>query len=82
MTEPVPAPEAEPCVTCGTTLEGAYCHTCGERRLDLEDEALRHFLRDQFHEVTSADGRLWRTLKALFVPGKLTDEYVRGRRVH
>lgn len=38
------------------------------------------FLREQFHEVTSADSRLWRSLRAVFVPGKLTEEYFAGRR--
>ena len=45
-----------------------------------EDESLAAFFREQFHEVTSADGKLWRTVKALFVPGKLTEEYLDGRR--
>ena len=70
----------ELCATCGADALGPYCHACGERRLGLEDESLVHFLREQVHEVTSADGRLWRTVKALFVPGKLTEEYVQGRR--
>ncbi|MGB3542391.1 DUF3667 domain-containing protein [Rubrivirga sp.] len=72
--------EDGPCVSCGTDLVGPYCHACGERRLVLEDEALWPFLREQFHEVTSADGRLWRTAGALFVPGKLTEEFSAGRR--
>lgn len=72
--------EDELCVTCGAVLVGSYCHQCGERRLGLEDESVGYFLREQFHEVTSADGRLWRTLRALFVPGKLTEEYFVGRR--
>lgn len=53
---------------------------CGERAVRPEDESLVAFLREQALEVTSADGRLWRTVKALFVPGKLTEEYLDGRR--
>ena len=68
------------CAACGEPLIGAYCHACGERRPQPEDESLAHFLREQFAEVTSADGRLWRSLRALAVPGKLTVEYVTGRR--
>ena len=68
------------CRACAQPLAGPYCHECGERRPRPEDESLAAFLRDQFHEVTSADGRLWRSVRALFVPGKLTEEYFAGRR--
>lgn len=68
------------CAACESTLEGSFCATCGERAPTPDDESLAVFLRDQFHEVTSADGRLWRTIRALFVPGKLTAEYFAGRR--
>lgn len=68
------------CAACDARLAGPYCHACGERRPRPEDERLWPFLREQFHEVTSADGKLWRTLRALFVPGKLTEEYFAGRR--
>lgn len=76
------ATPAEPgaCAACGAELVGAYCHACGERRPRPEDESLGHFLREQFAEVTSADGRLWRSFRALLVPGKLTTEYLSGRR--
>jgi len=41
---------------------------------------LGSFLREQYGEVTSADGKMWRTLRGLFIPGKLTEEYFAGRR--
>ena len=75
----VPAPP-DRCAACVEALTGPYCAACGERRLRPEDESLWWFLREQVHEVTSADGKLWRTFKALFVPGKLTAEYLGGRR--
>ena len=71
---------AAACAACAATVVGAYCHACGERQPRPEDESLAAFLRDQFYEVTSADGRLWRSIRALFVPGKLTEEYFAGRR--
>ncbi|WP_420454832.1 DUF3667 domain-containing protein [Rubrivirga sp.] len=85
LDRPVPGAEEEStglarCAACDEPLVGAYCHECGERRPRPEDESLAAFLRDQFHEVTSADGRLWRSVKALFVPGTLTTEYFAGRR--
>ncbi len=78
---PLAEPTASrPCAACGETLGGRYCHGCGERAVGPEDESLAAFLREQFQEVTSADGRLWRSVRALFVPGKLTEEYFAGRR--
>ena len=68
------------CAACHAPVAGRYCAACGERRPEPEDERLGPFLREQFHEVTSADGKLWRTIKGLFVPGKLTEEYFSGRR--
>ncbi len=68
------------CSACAESGVGPYCHACGERQPRPEDESLAAFLRDQFHELTSADGRLWRSVRALCVPGKLTEEYFAGRR--
>ena len=77
---PPPERAAERCAVCDGVLVGRFCHACGERRPHPDDESLVHFLREQFAEVTSADGRLWRSVRALFVPGKLTVEYFSGRR--
>lgn len=68
------------CAACDATLTGAFCAACGARAPQPGDERLGRFLREQYGEVTSADGKLWRTVRALFVPGKLTDEYFSGRR--
>lgn len=74
-------PDALPrCAVCDAPVADRYCGACGARRPAPEDESLGRFLREQFQEVTSADGKHWRTLKALFVPGKLTAEYLGGRR--
>jgi len=72
----------DPCANCGAPMRGDYCSICGQ--------AKRHFLRffpavvgDFIAETFEIDGRLSRTLKAiLFSPGKLTNEYLSGRRVH
>lgn len=68
------------CANCGETLQGAYCAGCGQA-----DEPLRkpvhRFLIDSFIEFLGIDGRVWRTLGVLlFKPGKLTAEYLQGRR--
>lgn len=73
-------PPDSACPACGEAAASRYCPACGERQPHPQDESLAHVLREQFHEVTSADGRMWRSLRALFVPGKLTEEFFAGRR--
>jgi hypothetical protein len=71
------------CPSCGAPRQGPYCANCGERFLSPADFHLRHFLlHDLPHEVWHVDGKLKRTLRALFVrPGFLPAEYTAGRRV-
>lgn len=74
-------PDALPrCAVCGAAVPARYCGDCGARRPAPDDESLGRFLRDQLHEVTSADGKLWRTVRALARPGALTTAYFDGRR--
>ena len=71
------------CPSCGAPKRGPYCASCGERFLSPTDFGLRHFLlHELLHEIWHVDGRLKRTLRALFVsPGLLPAEYIAGRRV-
>jgi hypothetical protein len=71
------------CPSCGAPKRGPYCANCGERFLRPADFDLRHFLlHDLPHDVWHVDGKLKRTLHALFVrPGFLPAEYTAGRRV-
>jgi len=77
-----PAPGgAGECPSCGAALVGDYCHRCGEKRPEARDLSLRHFALDAAGELTSLDTKLTRTLLALlFRPGRLTAEWVAGRR--
>ena len=70
------------CPSCGAPKSGPFCANCGERFLGPEDFDLRHFLLHLPHDVWHVDGKLKRTLRALFVtPGFLPAEYAAGRRV-
>lgn len=69
-----------PCLHCGTTRWGRYCHECGQ---DNQRSRLR--VRDSFEDavdgVTSLSAPLLRTLVDLFRhPGQMPARYVRGRR--
>jgi hypothetical protein len=68
------------CLNCGTPLLGPFCYYCGQPDKNL----LRFFpalMRDLLEDVIDFDSRFMRTLKPLlFHPGKLTRDYLDGRR--
>ena len=70
------------CLNCGTILEGKFCHNCGQENLEMKESfghMLNHAISDYFH----FDDQFFSTLKPLFFsPGKLTVEYLAGRRAH
>ncbi len=68
------------CPNCGNPLVGAYCAACGQKNQPLQ-QPLHRFIQQAFTEYVGLDGRLWRTLGyLLFRPGRLTVEYLEGRR--
>jgi hypothetical protein len=68
------------CLNCGTVLAGPFCHYCGQPDKNL----LRFFpvlLRELLADFLDFDSRFARTMKPLlFHPGKLTRDYLDGRR--
>ncbi len=68
------------CLNCGTALEGPFCHYCGQPDRNF----MRFFpalLREFLSEFLELDSRFSRTMKPLlFQPGKLTRDYLDGRR--
>lgn len=85
MTEPAtddPVPRARPaaCANCASVLQGPYCHVCGQRA----HNPLRHFghaVEDVFESFWHLDGRIFRTLRDLLVPGRVAANYLAGHRV-
>ena len=70
------------CVSCGNRYHGNYCNHCGEKALAVEDKSLLSFLFQLGNEFTSADSRLWLTIKTIvFKPGQLSRDQMRGKRV-
>ena len=73
--------EAAVCAECGTVLQGAYCHACGQRRLGPEDRRLPHLLGQALSALTDLEGRWLRSLWLLAVDtGALSRAYLEGRR--
>jgi hypothetical protein len=68
------------CENCGNEVTQRFCGACGQRR-EPPVHSLWHFSRVATEDLTHADSRLWRTLAALlFRPGRLTAEFLDGRR--
>jgi len=73
-------PDHPDCMNCGTELRGQYCGTCGQRA-SSRLISLWELLRDGFGDLLDIDSRLWRTAAPLLIrPGKLTRDYLEGRR--
>ena len=67
------------CLNCGTPLVGSHCHGCGQR--GHVHKTLGAFFHDLLHGVLHFEGKIWRTLPLLaWRPGRLTREYIDGRR--
>jgi hypothetical protein len=74
------APPAE-CANCGATLQGPFCHVCGQP-LKTPIRELTSLATDLIEFVTDIDGRFFKSLGLLyFRPGKLTARYLGGQRV-
>lgn len=67
------------CLNCRTRLVGSHCHACGQAA--HVHRTLGAFFHDLLHGVFHFEGRIWHTLPLLaWHPGRLTREYVDGRR--
>lgn len=67
------------CLNCGTTLHGSFCQACGQKA--HIHRSISGIMHDLIHGVLHLDGKLWNTLPLLlFKPGRLTREYIEGKR--
>lgn len=77
---PVEAPGAR-CRNCGAPMLGDYCHACGQPQRGRV-RPFASLVDDFVDSVLNLDNRLWRTLLPLyFGPGRLTVDYLDGRRM-
>lgn len=68
------------CLNCGTELQGAYCHVCGQEA-GTHHRHIGHVIWDGIEGMTHLDGRLGQTLPPLFFdPGRLARDQLEGRR--
>ncbi len=68
------------CNNCGTSLNGRYCHHCGQPARSFI-RAIPGLIGEVASETLYYDSRMWRTLQCLlFKPGWLSRQYVEGKR--
>lgn len=72
--------EDKKCQNCGFIVRRRFCPKCGQENIETRQSFLyliTHFIEDLVHY----DGSFWKTIKNLmFFPGKLTREYLNGKR--
>ncbi len=74
-------PPGTPCANCQTPIQGAWCHACGQKA-EAFHRSILHLIGEAFEGLTHMDGRVWTTLRRLVLqPGRLTRDYLAGRRV-
>jgi len=68
------------CPNCDTWMseEGEFCPGCGQR-FTTGKVTVSELLRDAFEAVFNFESRAYKTFFHLFVPGRLTNEYFKGR---
>ncbi len=67
------------CASCGSVLTGAFCASCGQSA--HVHRSISHIFEEFLHGIWHFDSKAWRTLPRLvFAPGRLTRDYVYGRR--
>jgi hypothetical protein len=75
-------PPVETCPNCTTALIGVHCHSCGQKKINANELALKRFLARVAGDFTDIESsKIFKTLRAMFTkPGLLTTEYLAGRR--
>jgi hypothetical protein len=68
------------CLNCGAEVTDRFCSHCGQENIEPREnfwQLLVHF----FNDFTHFDGKFFSTIRVLLLqPGKLTREYIAGRR--
>ncbi|MGH8086321.1 MAG: DUF3667 domain-containing protein [Lysobacter sp.] len=67
------------CENCDAALQGEFCHQCGQSVHNPIRHA-GHAVEEFFEAFWHLDGRLWRTLRDLMVPGRTARNYLAGHR--
>ncbi len=81
MTDRFRTYQATRCLNCEAQLEATdrYCYCCGQENRKFKRAAL-DYLREGFSNFLQLEGKTWNTLKDLYIPGRITVNYLNGKR--
>lgn len=68
------------CENCAAALQGHYCHACGQSAHNPVRN-FAHAVEEVFESFWHLDGRIFRTMRDLWVPGRVARNYLAGHRV-
>ncbi len=76
----IPQRKEKDCLNCGATVQGKYCHVCGQENVEPK-ETFWHMVTHFFYDITHFDSNFFHTIHHLVLrPGFLSKEYMLGRR--
>ena len=69
------------CLNCDNTISSTdtYCSVCGQKA-SFPKLNFTNIVKDFLSNLFNVENKIWNTLKNIWVPGKLTSEYVAGKR--
>jgi hypothetical protein len=68
------------CLNCHHVVENRFCPNCGQENKETK-ESFHYLFFHTVEDLVHYDSGFWKTIKyLLFYPGKLTNEYIKGRR--
>jgi len=72
--------ESKKCTNCGQLMEheAKFCSACGQKYVP-GIPTVWLLIKDFFASLLNLDSQLFHSLRAMFIPGKLTIEYFKGR---
>jgi len=69
------------CFSCGETMTGLFCHSCGQKNDDYR-RSIWSLFSETFASIFSLENRMWRTWLALLSkPGRVAREFSDGKRM-
>jgi len=69
------------CLNCGTSVQGDFCHECGQHVRDNTDRSLGRLLVEFFGNIFFLDNRFFLSIWYLVrFPGRMTVEFLDGKR--
>ncbi|MFK8038342.1 MAG: DUF3667 domain-containing protein [Crocinitomicaceae bacterium] len=70
-----------PCLNCGASAKGNFCHECGQSMRDNSDRSISRLLGDFLSNVFFLDNRFFLSVWYLIrFPGRMTIEFLDGKR--